>query len=112
MSKCVRIDPATLPEQERQRMLSLVASPQPVPTCGSRCVACNRLLEEVDMSIVGYASGEALGTCRKCASTINTPEAIMAAQLKGHEVKSKPIYPPPSKPGKKGDDSMDEWEGE
>ncbi len=65
---------------------------------GSRCDGCNKIMEESDMGIRGYASGQELGLCRKCASHVNTPHNIEYAEKLGHKVHSKPIYAPNSGP--------------
>lgn len=59
-------------------------------TC-SRCEACNKVLEESESNIKGYATGAELGLCRKCASHVNTPQAIDAAIKAGHDVKASAI---------------------
>ena len=60
----------------------------------SRCDACNKVLEDTEKAIRGYASGEELGLCRKCASYVNTREAIDAAEKAGHAVHSRVINAP------------------
>lgn len=58
---------------------------------GSRCDACGKVLEESESNIKGYATGVELGLCRKCASHVNTPQAIDAAIKAGHDVKASAI---------------------
>lgn len=62
------------------------------PLAGSRCVACNKILEESEYAIRGYASGQELEVCRKCASHVNTPQAIEAAEKEGAVVYSDPVF--------------------
>lgn len=66
----------------------------PAPVTSGRCDACNKIIEELESSIRGYATGEELGLCRKCASFVNTPEAITFADSKGFVVHSRPVYSP------------------
>lgn len=61
------------------------------PVSGSRCAACPKILEETECAIRGYGSGKELGLCRKCASFVNTREAIKAAEEAGFKVHAKPI---------------------
>lgn len=108
MSEIVRIDPATLPPEEVERLNRLATEQKPIVT-GRHCAACNKMLEDPDLDIIGYASGMPLGLCRKCASYVNTPGAIYRAEALGHEVKCRPTYAPPAKQAGKGE--VDEWEG-
>ncbi|MDY0087088.1 MAG: hypothetical protein RBS78_00820, partial [Coriobacteriia bacterium] len=64
------------------------------PLALSRCDACDKVLEDTEKAIRGYASGEKLGLCRKCASYVNTREAIDAAEKAGHTVHSPVINAP------------------
>ena len=66
----------------------------PIPLTVGRCDACNKIIEELETAIRGYATGEELGLCRKCASFVNTPQAVDFADSKGFTVHSKPIYSP------------------
>lgn len=70
--------------------------------CG-RCDACGKILEDTEVSIRGYASGEELGLCRRCASNVNTEAAINYAESLGHEVKAKVVPPPRPKKAKVGE---------
>jgi hypothetical protein len=81
--------PARAEERAINKRLRL--KPNRKPIAGSRCAACPKILEESEVSIRGYASGEELELCRKCASTVNTRQAIEAAEHGGHVVHSKPI---------------------
>ncbi len=58
-----------------------------------RCAACNKMLEDSEQSIRGYGSGELLGLCRKCASYVNTDQAIMAAERLGFRTYARAIAP-------------------
>lgn len=62
------------------------AEPRHPIMSGSRCVACNKILEPEEQGSRGYASGEELGTCRRCTAEINTPADIEAAEKKGHSI--------------------------
>jgi len=81
------------PARAEERIINkrIRAKGLPSKIAGSRCDACPKILEESEASIRGYGSGEELGLCRKCASFVNTKQAIDAAESDGHEVKSKPI---------------------
>lgn len=79
-------------EAEQQEIAARLAKKGSFKPCaGSRCAACPRILEESETGIRGYASGEELELCRKCASFVNTKEDIDAAEADGAEVKAKPI---------------------
>ena len=81
--------PARAEEREIAKRIRLKGNLKPM--AGSRCAACPKILEESEASIRGYASGEELELCRKCASFVNTRQAIDAAESEGHEVKAKPV---------------------
>lgn len=81
-----------IPEEEQREIAVRIARKgSNKPCAGSRCAACPKILEESEIGIRGYASGEELELCRKCASFVNTKEAIDAAEADGVEVKAKPI---------------------
>lgn len=88
--------------------VSLTKAPPVAMTCG-RCEACNKIIEEVDTSIRGYATGEELGLCRKCASFVNTPEAIAFAESREFVVHSRPVISP-AKASHDGGKSYEEGE--
>lgn len=73
--------------------ISLTKAP-PKPCTGGRCDACNKIIEELETSIRGYATGHELGLCRKCASFVNTPQAIDFADARGFVIHSKPVISP------------------
>ena len=75
-------------------VLVSATKPPPKGCTGGRCDACNKIIEEVETAIRGYATGEELGLCRKCASFVNTPHAIGKADEQGFKVHSKPVYSP------------------
>lgn len=68
----------------------------PVVACG-RCDACNRELQGSSGSLCGYASGMPLGLCPKCASFVNTKEAVDSCLAAGYEPKATAITYNPQK---------------
>ena len=66
----------------------------PVPCTGGKCDACNKIIEEIETAIRGYATGNELGLCRKCASFVNTPQNVDFADSRGFKVHSRPVYSP------------------
>jgi len=94
MSKCISYIPTQAEEAAILVRLQSHLDYRPPAMAGGRCDACPKILEEDECAIRGYASGEELGLCRKCASFVNTPFAIEAAEKLGHEVKSKPVFAP------------------
>ena len=90
MSTCTVV--SITPEEAAQIAARVAAKFNPEPRAGSRCVACNKILEESEYGIRGYASGQELETCRKCSSTVNTPQAIAAAEAAGATVYSEPVH--------------------
>lgn len=66
----------------------------PIPLTSGRCDACNKIIEELETSIRGYATGHELGLCRKCASFVNTPKAVDEADGRGFKIHSPPVYSP------------------
>lgn len=65
---------------------------------GTHCDACNKVLEDTEYTIHGYGSGMELGLCRKCASFVNTPSAIDAAEKDGQRTHSRPVFAPSAYP--------------
>lgn len=82
--------------------VSSILRKQVLTTNSSRCDACNKIMEESEMSIRGYASGNELGLCRRCASFVNTEEAISFAERLGAKVHAKPIRVAPKSPSNHG----------
>lgn len=78
--------------EEEAELLARLPSGPPIAINTSRCDGCNKIMEESEFSIRGYASGQELGLCRRCASHVNSPEAIEYAEKLGHKVHSRPIY--------------------
>ncbi len=84
------------PAEEREffQRVARKAPPNGLFIAGSRCEACGKVLEESELNIKGYATGSELGLCRKCASHVNTPQAIDAAVKSGHDVYASAILLP------------------
>jgi hypothetical protein len=88
----------TLPPEEVERLCQRVNDKLATPlTAGGRCDACDRELQEREMSIGGYATGYPLGLCGKCASFVNTKEAIDRIEREGHSAKAPAIVYNPQK---------------
>lgn len=60
----------------QQRLAPRLLAAKHEPQSGGRCEACNKVLEESEQHIRGYASGYELGLCRRCAHEVNTKEDI------------------------------------
>lgn len=56
-----------------------------ITVSGGRCEACNKILSDSEQRQRGYASGQELGLCAKCAVNVNNREA-MKQPLPGGEL--------------------------
>lgn len=78
-----------LTKKEQTQLLKRIDAKQPaghVHIASGRCAACNKVLEETEIDIKGYASGAELGLCRRDAGYVNSKANIEAAIASGHEV--------------------------
>jgi hypothetical protein len=86
------VNHVTLSQEETALVLARTeAKLSVIPDCGGRCAACNITMQPKWTGICGYASGLPLGLCPKCASYVNTKQAVDSALKQGYETKAPPL---------------------